>query len=175
MTHMYEDANARARESLAAMGLTEEQVAQALDTLNNPPTAHKYPGDPVEVSHADVYDPARVAQLEAETGIGGPAIDPSRPCPQTAGDLFMSLNGFDEIAVVARFGATIAELRTDPVTLGRALAFVHMRRNAQGQPGADESAYQGAMALTIQQVSHEYFQPEPKADADPSGEAPGVA
>ena len=87
----------------------------------------------------------------------------------------MSLNGFDEIAVTIRFGATLGELRSDPVTLGRALAFVHMRRQAQGQPGADESAYQGAMSLTIQAISHEYFQPEPKKDEPASGEADGAA
>lgn len=131
-------------------------------------------GEPVGGTHAADL-PVHEQQLGAETG-GSPA---SRPCPQTAGDLFMSLNGFDEIAVVSRFGATIPELRADAITLGRALAFVHFRRRAQGQPGADESAYQSAMALTIQQISHEFFQPEPeadqKADAEASGEAPGVA
>lgn len=145
--------------------------------------AHTYAGDPVEIDPRAYGIPptdgrpdySRITQLEAENGVGRPAIDPSRPCPQTAGDLFMSMNGFDEIAVTTRFGATIAELRRDPVTLGRALAFVHMRRQTQGQPGADESAYQGAMALTIQTISHEYFQPEPEVAAEPSGEAPGVA
>jgi hypothetical protein len=131
-------------------------------------------GEPVAGSHAADL-PVREQQLDAATG-ESPAFDPSRPCPHTAGDLFMSLNGFDEIAVVSRFGATIPELRADAITLGRALAFVHFRRRAQGQPGADESAYQSAMALTIQQVSHEFFQPEPEqADAEASGEAPGVA
>jgi hypothetical protein len=133
-------------------------------------------GEPVAGAHAAPVegrpDYARIEQLEAETGV-------ARPCPMTAGDLFMSLNGFDEIAVVSRFGATIPELRADAITLGRALAFVHYRRRAQGQPGADESAYQSAMALTIQQISHEFFQPEPEPqkadDGEPSGEAPGVA
>jgi hypothetical protein len=132
-------------------------------------------GEPVGGSHAADL-PVREQQLDAATGGSSAPIDPSRPCPHTAGDLFMSLNGFDEIAVVSRFGATIPELRADAITLGRALAFVHFRRRAQGQPGADESAYQSAMGLTIQQISHEFFQPEPeKADAEASGEAPGVA
>lgn len=133
-----------------------------------PPT-YSGSGDPAPIHGRPDY--ARIEQLEAEIAV----VDPSRPCHQTAGDLFMSLNGFDEIAVTTRFGATIAELRSDPVTLGRALAFVHMRRQAQGQPGADESAYQGAMNLTIQTVSHEYFQPEPEKDEPATGEADGAA
>lgn len=139
-------------------------------------------GEPVAGAHAAPVegrpDYARIEQLEAETGVGSPEIDPSRPCRMTAGDLFMTLNGFDEIAVTTRFGATITELRADAVTLGRALAFVDARRKAQGQPGADEYAYNLAMNLTIEQVTHGYFQPEPtkeSAPEAPSGEAPGVS
>lgn len=83
-------------------------------------------------------------------------------CPQPPSEMLMSLNGFDEIAIAARFGEKIGDLRNDPITCGRALAFVHYRR--RGEKDAD--AYSAAMTLTLHEVSHEFFAPEPKADED---------
>jgi hypothetical protein len=124
---------------------------------------------------APLYAPSHAADLpvhEQQLGAateGSPALDPSRPCNMTAGDLFMSLNGFDEIAVAQRFGAPIAALREDATTLGRALAFVDQRRKGL----KDSEAYDAAMGLTIHVVSHEYFQPEPKADDPAAASAEG--
>ena len=133
------------------------------------------------------FDPATGAPLYAGSGApvyaaGSPVTSSSsapstegspvsRPCPMTAGDLFMSLNGFDEIAVASHFGAPIAALREDAVTLGRALAFVHQRRIGL----ADREAYAAAMGLTIQTISHAYFAPEPEKAEPASAEGNGGA
>lgn len=78
----------------------------------------------------------------------------------TAGDMLMTLNGFDEIAIAARFGVKLAELRTEgeAITLGRALIFTDYRR--QGEK--DGPAYVAAMDLSMTDVMH-YFTPEKKA------------
>ena len=75
-------------------------------------------------------------------------------------EVLMSLNGFDEIAIAARFGEKIGNLREDPITCGRALAFVHYRRAGQ----KDQEAHEAAMTLTMRQVV-EFFAPE--VDDDP--------
>ena len=85
-----------------------------------------------------------------------------RPCPTPPSEMLMSLNGFDEIAIAARFGEKIGDLRNDPITCGRALAFIHYRRHGE----KDADAYNAAMTLTLHEVSHEFFAPEPKADED---------
>lgn len=83
-----------------------------------------------------------------------------------ASKYLMALTGFDEIAIADRFGTKVTALRKeDAVTLGRALAFVHYRRN---EGARDLDAYDRAMNLTMQQVV-DFFPPEPKAD----GETPG--
>lgn len=71
-------------------------------------------------------------------------------------EFLMSLNGFDEIAIAARFGTSITALRNDPIAAGRAMAFVHYRRAGAN----DHDAHQSALGLTLREVS-EFFQPEP--------------
>lgn len=73
-----------------------------------------------------------------------------------------SLNGFDEIAVAARFGMSLAEIRgTDGIALGRALAFVQYRREGMN----DHDAHEACLGLTLRQVV-DYFPPEPKPAVD---------
>lgn len=76
-------------------------------------------------------------------------------------EFLMSLNGFDEIAIAARFGHPITALREDPIAAGRAMAFVHYRRTGQN----DHDAHQAALSLTLREVS-EFFQPEDRASAE---------
>lgn len=73
-------------------------------------------------------------------------------------DFLMSLTGFDEIAIAARFGQPLHTLRADPIAAGRALAFVHYRRAGQN----DVDAHNAALGLTLREVS-EFFLPEPDA------------
>lgn len=83
----------------------------------------------------------------------------------TAGDMFLTLNGFDELAVAKAFAADIAELRNSPMRFLRALAFVHQRRNG----AKDADAYKTAMTLTVAEVG-DYFaddEPDPADLLDP--------
>lgn len=89
----------------------------------------------------------------------GRTTAPTSPLPPS--EVLMSLNGFDEIAIAARFGEKIGELRNDPITCGRALAFVHYRRNGQNDP----DAFTACQTLTMRQVT-EFFAPEAKDDDD---------
>lgn len=79
-------------------------------------------------------------------------------------EALMSLTGYDEIAIAAHFGATITDLREDPMAAGRALAFVHYRRDRDTYPN-DKAAHDAALALTLRQVV-EFHAPEPKPDAE---------
>lgn len=81
-------------------------------------------------------------------------------------EFLMSLTGFDEIAIAARFGEKISTMRgDDPILTGRALAFVHYRRAGQN----DHDAHQAALALTLREVT-EFFPPEaPSAEGNESG------
>lgn len=88
--------------------------------------------------------------------------------PLTPSDFLMSLNGFDEIAIAARFGTPLTALRRDPIAAGRAMAFVHYRRAGQN----DHDAHHSALSLTLREVS-EFFQPEPEAE-DAEGNADGA-
>lgn len=74
-------------------------------------------------------------------------------------EFLMSLTGFDEIAIAARFGAPLTALREDPIATGRAMAFVHYRRAGQN----DVDAHNAALSLTLREVT-EFFPPEPKAE-----------
>ena len=113
-------------------------------------------------------DPAGVGQLDT----GTVRSEQNHVASAPPSKYLMSLTGFDEIAVAAHFGMKVTTLRQeDAITLGRALAFVHYRRN-EGM--ADAPAYQTAMDLTMQQVV-DFFPPEPKptnadgTDAEPDG------
>lgn len=70
----------------------------------------------------------------------------------TAGDFFLSLNGYDELAIARAFGTDIADLRDSPMRFLRALAFVHQRRAG----AKDADAYKAAMNLSIS-ATGEYF------------------
>lgn len=83
-------------------------------------------------------------------------------------EALMSLTGFDEIAIAARFGASISALRDDPIAAGRALAFVHYRRAGQN----DVDAHNAALSLTLREVS-EFHAPEPpSAEGNEHGARP---
>jgi hypothetical protein len=80
-------------------------------------------------------------------------------------DFLMSLTGFDEIAIAARFGQPLHTIREDPIAAGRALAFVHYRRAGQN----DVDAHNAALSLTLREVT-EFFVPEgDPADAEGNG------
>lgn len=93
------------------------------------------------------------------------------------GKYLMSLTGFDEIAIAANFGQKVTSLRQeDAVTVGRALAFVHYRREEGGRL-RDKEAHEKAMSLTMQEVV-DFFPPEPKDATTADGadqDADGVA
>ena len=88
----------------------------------------------------------------------GRSMAPVSPLPPS--ELLMSLTGFDEIAIAAKFGEKITTLREDAIAAGRALAFVHYRRAGKN----DVDAHHAALTLTLREVS-EFFTPEPNADA----------
>lgn len=107
------------------------------------------------VAYVDPYDqpPAAADQPPAAT-------TPAKwTCETPPSTFLMSLNGYDEIAIATHFGARITDLRDDPISGGRALAFVHQRRGGLRDP----DAYAACMALTMQEVV-DYFAPEPKSD-----------
>ena len=85
-------------------------------------------------------------------------------------EVLMSLNGFDEIAIAAQFGEKIGDLRHDPITCGRALAFVHYRRDGQN----DRDAFKAAQTLTMRQVT-EFFAPEAQDPDEAAASAEGNA
>ena len=60
-------------------------------------------------------------------------------------ELSQSVNGFDQIAIRARFHERFDTLAEDPMMLSRALYFVHLRR--EGTKDAD--AFQASMVLSM--------------------------
>lgn len=107
------------------------------------------------------------------TAANNPEIPEGRTAAPTStlppSEVLMSLNGFDEIAIAANFGEKIGALRDDPITCGRALAFVHFRRAGQ----KDKEAHTAAQTLTMREVV-EFFAPEPEDD-DAAASAEGNA
>jgi len=93
----------------------------------------------------------------------------STPTKPTADSVFMSLNGFDEIAIAAHFGSRIEQLRPrqleDGTTVGEAFTFmralVFIDRRRQGHRDADAHTF--AMELTMDQLTNGYFEESPKA------------
>lgn len=85
--------------------------------------------------------------------------DPIATLPPS--EFLMGLNGFDEIAIAARFGEKVGALRNDPIALGRALAFIHYRRDGLN----DAAAHEAALTLTLREVV-EFFPPEAEDDDD---------
>lgn len=91
---------------------------------------------------------------------------------QPPSEFLMGLNGFDEIAIAAKFGEKVGSLRNEPIALGRALAFIHYRREGLN----DLDAHHAALSLTLRQVV-EFFPPEAEDDdqADEPASAEGNA
>jgi len=89
----------------------------------------------------------------------------------TADDVFMGLNGFDEIAIAAHFGSRIEQLRPrqledgtpagEAFTFMRALVFIDRRRAGL----RDAEAHTFAMELTMDDLTNHYFAEKPKAPA----------
>lgn len=79
------------------------------------------------------------------------------PCDLSADDLFMTLTGFDEIAILKEFGADIVELKARPMMFLRALVFVWLRRCGQ----ADRVAFKTAQTMPISEVTEVFPQGDP--------------
>lgn len=82
---------------------------------------------------------------------------------ETPKDMFLSLNGFEELAITQNFGTDISELRKAPLSMMRAMVFVHRKRGGEKAP----AAYQAAMRMPVAELQ-DYFSPEPSefGDAD---------
>lgn len=70
----------------------------------------------------------------------------------SADDLFMSLNGFDEIGIAKAFDADVFALKKKPFMFLRALVFVDQKRNGANH----EEAKKAALLLTIDELN-DYF------------------
>jgi hypothetical protein len=82
---------------------------------------------------------------------------------ETATDVALSLNGYDEIAIAKFFGVDYTELQTRPIMLLRSLMFIVERRAGAKDP----DAYRAAMKATGSEVNA-YFPDDPTdADTDP--------
>lgn len=112
--------------------------------------------------------PAGVAELDPGTV---PSEQRQHVASAPPSKYLMSLTGFDEIAIASHFGMKVTALRQDDaVTLGRALAFIHYRRN-DGM--ADKPAFDQCMNLTMQQVV-DFFPPEAKREGDDAATPGGL-
>lgn len=81
---------------------------------------------------------------------------------ETATDLALSLNGYDEIAIAKFFNADWTELQDRPFTFLRALIFVAERRGG----AKDAEAYKTAMTFT-QTEAGAYFAEDPTGEEQP--------
>ena len=97
--------------------------------------------------------------------------DTTHATDSTADDFFMSLNGFDELAIAKEFKTSIGDLRQgdEPLNFLRALAFVHRRREGD----RDAAAYTTVMELTIAQVV-KYFTTRDDDDEDLTDDGRGA-
>lgn len=84
---------------------------------------------------------------------------------KTPSEAAKSINGFDEIAIAAHFGARLTTLQEDAYSFLRALVFVDKRRDGL----KDNEAYKAAMEVTIGELG-EYFAAEDFVEDD-QGEA----
>lgn len=80
----------------------------------------------------------------------------------TAKDMFQSLTGYDEIAVLKTFGEDISTLRHRPFMFLRTLVFVDYRRRGGAK---DQQAHKAAMDLTMAELE-DYFAEDPDEDED---------
>lgn len=78
---------------------------------------------------------------------------------KSAGEIFQSLNGFDEIAVEKAFGE-ITSLKNKPMMFLRAMLFIERRREGM----KDAEAKQAAMIASVRELT-DYFRPEDDFEA----------
>lgn len=88
----------------------------------------------------------------------------SKQTDQSAGEVFDSLTGLDEVEISGQFGRTISDLTDDPSMWGRALIFIVLRR----QNVTDTDAYTKAMGMTMKETTT-FFAVEHFADDEESG------
>ncbi len=79
----------------------------------------------------------------------------------SAGETFLSVNGFDNIAIRQQFGSDVYTLREQPLEFLRVMTFIHMRRNGVN----DVEARSSAMNLTVGDLT-DYFAAE-QTEVDP--------
>jgi hypothetical protein len=60
-----------------------------------------------------------------------------------------TLNGYDQIAIRARFRERFDQLAEDPMMFPRAMYFIHLRRNGE----KDAAAYEAAMTLPMKRLT----------------------
>lgn len=77
-----------------------------------------------------------------------------------------TLNGYDQIAIRARFHERFDQLAEDPMMLARALYFVHLRRQsfAEGRGHEDGEAFEAAMSMPMSEMN-ELFDVEGEEDS----------
>ena len=83
----------------------------------------------------------------------------------TPSEMFLTLNGFDEIAIAQRFGVDVSEMTKTPGMFVRALIFVSERRDGV----KDGEAFKAAMEMPFG-TAQEYFEPEPEDDESEEGD-----
>lgn len=83
-------------------------------------------------------------------------------CELPGEDFFLTLNGFDEIAIVKQFGADVNQLRNEPFRFLRALVFVDQRRRDL----KDTEAFRYAQERTIAQLGAYFPDATPELDPD---------
>ena len=93
-------------------------------------------------------------------------------CDIDGGEFFLSLNGYDELAISKAFDADVQQLRGEPFRFLRALVFVHQRREGL----KDREAYAAAQELPIGQLQEYFAAEEPEMDPEdpvtPAGKEP---
>ncbi len=87
------------------------------------------------------------------------------PSTETATDVALSLNGFDELAIAKYFNADVTQMEDRPVLFLRALIFVVERKAG----AKDTDAYKTAMTFT-QTEAAAYFPDEPTDDEEPESD-----
>ena len=79
---------------------------------------------------------------------------------KSMGEVFESLNGFDEIAIERAFGQDISTLKDKPTLAMRALFFTEKRREGL----SDKDAKQAAMESALSELT-DYFRPDEDFEA----------
>ena len=103
-------------------------------------------------------------------------------CDTSAGDFFLSLTGFDEIAISREFGEDVSRLLPNkdndggnPFRWLRSLVFVHQRREGL----KDREAFKAAQEIPIRQLQDYFADDEPELDPDdpdtPAGKEPSAS